>query len=356
MTGSVAEWAFAAAWCLSAGLISAVITYAIAAAAARLGLLDEPNERSSHVRPTPRGGGIGIVATCACAVVVAWSMGVGGPAGAAWLLVAAFGIAMISLLDDVTSVSHRLRLAAHVLAAMLAVLATGPYRQVDLGSLGTLDLGPAAWPLSIIWIVGMTNAFNFMDGIDGIAGIMAAVAMAVLAGGFALAGEGSMAGLSTALAAAAAGFLVWNWHPARIFMGDVGSAFLGFLIASLPLLGSPPTRAWLLAMVALVMWPFLFDTVFTLLRRLGRGENVFEAHRSHLYQRLVICGWSHRVVAILYGALGGLAGAAGLAARAWPADARLLDPLAATFVVASAIGLVLLVHGSEARLPCRTAS
>lgn len=356
VAGASIEWAAWAGWCLTAACVSSAITFVVSTVADSLSLLDRPNERSSHVRPTPRGGGIGIVAVGGLAVLVLWLVGIGGPPGKAWLFGAALGIAAVSGLDDVTTVSHHLRLAVHVAAAAVAAIAMGPFRTVDLGDFGMVNLGLAAWPLSIVWIVGMTNAFNFMDGIDGIAGLTAVVAMGVVACGFALAGEPYAAALAASLSAAACGFLVWNWHPARIFMGDVGSAFLGFLIAALPLLGSGPTRAWLLPAVVLVMWPFLFDTLFTLLRRLGKGENVFEAHRSHLYQRLVIAGWSHRTVALLYGGMGCLAGTAALAARVLPTSSRPLELSAMACVIVGAAALLLLVQGSEARLGCHTAS
>jgi UDP-N-acetylmuramyl pentapeptide phosphotransferase/UDP-N-acetylglucosamine-1-phosphate transferase len=198
----------------------------------------------------------------------------------------------------------------------VATVAAGPARVIDLGWLGQFDLGPAGWVLTVLWIVGMTNAFNFMDGIDGIAGITAAAALGVVSGGFWLGGDGYGALLAAAVAAAAVGFLVWNWQPARVFMGDVGSASLGYTIAVLPLVAGEAERRWLLPLTVAVMWPFLLDTTLTFLRRLRNGENVLEAHRSHFYQRLVIGGWSHSTVALIYGVASLGAGLAVLAARA----------------------------------------
>jgi len=305
------EWI---AWCGLAAAVSAAITYAIARIAAAAGVLDHPNARSSHSRPTPRGGGLGIVVVLLAAGAVLAVRGVPVPEHA-WL--AGLGLALVAVvsgLDDLTTISAPARLAAQVLAAGLATAAAGPARGVELGSLGAWEWGLAGWGLTLIWIVGMTNAFNFMDGIDGIAGLTAAVALGVFTVGARLAGDPFAAGLAAAGAAAAAGFLVWNWQPARIFMGDVGSASLGYTIAVLPLLAGEPHRRWLLPLTTLVMAPFILDTGLTLLRRLRKGENVFEAHRSHFYQRLVIAGWSHASVAVLYGLASLVAGVAALAA------------------------------------------
>jgi len=304
------------AWTAVAALSGAALTYGMIQLTSRFGILDEPNARSSHARPTPRGGGAAIVAVGMVAVAVLWAAGAVPPSRGGWAAVAALAVAVISGIDDIAPISHRLRLVLHLAAAGVAVWALGPVREVDLGPLGSYAFAPAGWGVSILWIVGMTNAFNFMDGIDGIAGITAAVALAVIAAGLWSAGAAFGALTAAALAAAAAGFLVWNWQPARIFMGDVGSAFLGFTIAVLPLAAGEQASRWLLPLTACVMAPFILDTSLTLLRRLKSRENIFEAHRSHLYQRLVISGWSHAAVATLYGALAALGGAVGLALQA----------------------------------------
>ena len=150
-----------------------------------------------------------------------------------------------------------------------------------------------------MWIVGLTNAYNFMDGIDGIAGGLALIAgsgWAII--GF-LSGQQFVGDIGALIAASNLGFLLHNWPPARIFMGDIGSAFLGFTLAVLPLIaGRNDPRLFIVGF--LVVWPFIYDALFTLARRLARKENIFEAHRSHIYQRLVIAGYSHRFVTLTY--------------------------------------------------------
>lgn len=164
------------------------------------------------------------------------------------------------------------------------------------------------WSLLTIWIVGALNIYNFMDGIDGIAGIQAVVAGVAWAIFGALLGAPYVAFVGAIVAAGALGFLTLNWPPAKIFMGDAGSTVLGYMFAVMPMLivveakeAGGFDRALLAA--ALVLWPFLVDGTFTIFRRLRNRENILKAHRSHLYQRLVIAGKSHQQVTLVYGAL-----------------------------------------------------
>jgi UDP-N-acetylmuramyl pentapeptide phosphotransferase/UDP-N-acetylglucosamine-1-phosphate transferase len=263
-------------------------------------ILDHPNERSSHSSPRPRGGGVGIVI-----VVVAGTLLLDHAAiGALWpWLAAAIAIAVTGWIDDVRSLPTGLRVTVHLIAGIGAVLAYGGF-----AGLSQLSFGLLAAPLTVLWIVGLTNAFNFMDGIDGIAGaqaLMAGAAWAVIADHR---HDAVLLHAALLIAAASAGFLLHNWSPARIFMGDVGSTFLGFTLAVVPLLSGAGRRDALIP--ALIVWPFVFDSGFTFLRRLGKRENVFAAHRSHLYQRLTIAGWSHARVALLYMAFAAVGGAA----------------------------------------------
>jgi UDP-N-acetylmuramyl pentapeptide phosphotransferase/UDP-N-acetylglucosamine-1-phosphate transferase len=214
-------------------------------------------------------------------------------------------VATISWIDDLRSLPTSIRLAVHLAAAILAVAGLGFWTVIDLPLLGRVSVGWWGLALVIFWIVGLTNAYNFMDGTDGIAGIQA-----VIAGlGWAFLGWGSgdavVGGLGFILGCSSLGFLLHNWPPARIFMGDVGSAFLGYTLATLPVMmgGRGSENGAALVVGVAMVWPFVFDTAFTLLRRLSRGENVFAAHRSHLYQRLVAAGSSHRRVALIYGSL-----------------------------------------------------
>ena len=274
--------------------------------AERRQILDIPNDRSSHQQPVPRGGGLAIVTvtlvgtalfvfvqeTSLLSVFFAYLCG-------ALLIVA------VSWVDDVRSLPTGMRFCAHTASALLAVWVFGPWKTVEIPVSGELFLGMLAVPITLLWIVGLTNAYNFMDGIDGIAAGQAVVAaLGWTALGW-LTGQYFLSALGLFLAASSLGFLGHNWSPARIFMGDVGSAFLGYSFAILPpmgsfLLGGPRSQAQFPTIGLLFVWPFVFDTSFTILRRLARGERVYTAHRSHLYQRLVIAGYSHRFVTLLY--------------------------------------------------------
>lgn len=264
--------------------------------ALRRQILDVPNERSSHTSATPRGGGVAVVAVCAVGWAVALALGAGR--GLAGLAVAALTVAAVSWIDDVRTLTTRSRFLIHAAAAGLLLYAMGTWGAITVPLLGTVPVGLVGIPLAFVWVVGLTNAYNFMDGIDGVAALQAVMAGAFWAAvGYSL-GVPSVTITGLLIGAGSAGFLVHNWSPARIFMGDVGSAFLGLVFAALPLEagdGRVPLGG------LLCVWPFVFDASYTFIRRLRAGEDVFAAHRSHLYQRMTTGGRSHRFVASLYG-------------------------------------------------------
>jgi UDP-N-acetylmuramyl pentapeptide phosphotransferase/UDP-N-acetylglucosamine-1-phosphate transferase len=299
-------------------------------------------------RMVPRGGGLAIVAvTFIAALVAAWLDPAMQQAIAAWL-VPAVVIAAVSLRDDFRPLPAVVRLAVHVAASVAFVAVVGPITEVAVPGFGEVRLGAAARPLTVLWIVGLTNAFNFMDGIDGIAGLNAVAAGVTLAVAAGLAGGNSVAIAGLAISCGGLGFLTSNWPPAKVFMGDVGSTFCGFSLAGLPLVLPAPARHAVLPVVALAMWPFIFDSGLTLLRRVVRRENVFEQHRGHLYQRLVIAGWSHRAVAGLYGLLAAVGGAVAVAPLVDPTLRAAAGNAAAAFLVVAPVLLVTLVQTAEA--------
>lgn len=267
--------------------------------------IDRPNPRSSHAAPMPRGGGIGIVAgtLAGVAAVLAAVPGVfydfdrgllAGLAGGA-LIVAACGLA-----DDVRTMGFAAKLAWQALGAGLFLAGGATISHLALPGLGALGLGPVGPVLAFLWLIGFTNAFNFMDGLDGLAAGTALVGACLVALTAVALGDATVTSLAGLLAAAAAGFLVFNWPPARLFMGDVGSQFLGFMLAGLGLLlARGDAGGTLILVVPLLMFHFLFDTTLTMLRRWRRGEQVTAAHRGHLYQLLHQSGMSHGRVSLL---------------------------------------------------------
>jgi len=337
------------AWCLAALATAALLTRGLIDWTVARGIIDTPNARSSHTRSTPRGGGLSIVIVVAAVAGVIAAIRPDELLRIGGAIVPALAIAAVSWLDDVHTLRNRTRFVVHLAAAVAAVAVLGPVTRVDLGSLGMVRFGPLAWPLTLLWIVGLTNAFNFMDGSDGIAGITAAAAAAGIAAAAAACGAGPVAVIAAACAGASLGFLTSNWQPARIFMGDVGSAFCGFLLAVLPLAVRADAVPEVLPVAALALWPFIFDTSLTLLRRLRAGENIFQAHRSHLYQRLVIAGWSHRGVASLYGGLAAFGATIAVAPLFDPAVRRAADQVALVMPLVVAAVLIVLVTIAERR-------
>ena len=294
----------------SAALLAYVAVGGLRTWARRRRMIDVPNERSSHTRPTPRGGGLAIAVVTLGGLLVVHLGVVRRPLDVPALgyLAGAGLVALVSWTDDVRSLSSLTRLVAHALGAAIAILALGHWTAVAIPGVGELTLGWLGLPLTAVWLIGLTNAYNFMDGIDGIAagqGVVAGLAWFAIGS---IAGEPLVSTLGLLLAGSCLGFLGHNWPPARIFMGDVGSAFLGYSFAVLPMLlsrlsGDARLRALAPVLGCLIVWPFVFDATITFLRRLARRENVLAAHRSHVYQRLVIAGRSHRCVTSLYVAL-----------------------------------------------------
>jgi UDP-N-acetylmuramyl pentapeptide phosphotransferase/UDP-N-acetylglucosamine-1-phosphate transferase len=273
-------------------LVSALGTHRFSQPGSRLFVLDHPNERSLHEQPVPRSGGVAIVSATGAALLLA-SLATPLDRSLAWIAGGALLVAAVSFLDDRVDVPPLHRFGVHVAAA--ALLLAGGLRASGLG-LPAPEWGfPAVVGIvfTVLFVVWMTNLYNFMDGMDGFAGGMGVLGFGALALLGWLAGHAAFTLAAAVVAAACAGFLVFNFPPARIFMGDVGSSTLGFLAAALALWGSRE-GIFPLWTAVLVFSPFIVDATVTLLRRLLRGERVWEAHRTHYYQRLVRMGWGHR--------------------------------------------------------------
>jgi Fuc2NAc and GlcNAc transferase len=279
-------------------VVAGVLTGFIRSRALARGMLDVPNARSSHVTPTPRGGGVAIVvaATIGFAVLTALDR------ISHELLIAMLGgglaVAVVGYFDDRHQLSARVRLAVHFAAALWALAWLGGLPPLRFGE-HTFTFGWGGYVLGALGIVWTLNLFNFMDGIDGIAALEAV--FIVCAGSIISIWTGGATEVSAAgpiLAAACVGFLLWNWPPAKIFMGDAGSGYLGYAVAVLALAAARESS------VALLVWVilgglFFVDATVTLARRLMRGERGYEAHRSHAYQWLTRRWQSHLRVTLL---------------------------------------------------------
>lgn len=262
-------------------------------------LLDRPNERSSHSAPTPRGGGIAIVVAFVASLTAAADASATTTLA---LIGGGVGVAVVGFVDDHGHIAARWRLLAHFACASWILYWIGVPRLEWMGD--TANLGFMAAVLAVLYLVWMLNLYNFMDGIDGIAGVEA---VTVGAGGTAVywvAGMpmGSDAVLPALLSAASLGFLLWNFPPAKIFMGDAGSGFLGLMLGALSLQAAV-ARPVLLWCWLVLLGVFIVDATVTLVRRLLRGERVYEAHRSHAYQHASREFGAHRPVTLAVAAI-----------------------------------------------------
>lgn len=247
--------------------------------------MDEPNHRSLHTAPIPRSGGLGIMAGVLVAWVILWAYGSNSIAP----LMLGFVLCAFSLIDDVRGLPVALRFATQLLVATILLLMLDVQAVLPGGLLGLVPL-----VLAVGW---MTNLYNFMDGSNGLAGGMAFFGFGFLGLAALLAGDPAFALVSISVALAAGGFLLFNFHPARIFMGDGGSVPLGFLAAAIGVMGWQQ-KLWPALLPVIVFAPFVVDATVTLIRRGLRREKVWQAHREHYYQRLIRMGWSHRKLAL----------------------------------------------------------
>jgi len=286
---------------LVSALVTLALTFILMTGKTGAMVRDIPNERSLHSMPIPRVGGIALMVGMLCG----WALLM--PFLAWWIVLPAAGLFALSLLDDMRNLSPQIRLAGHFFAALVALLGA------DVQLLWFVPV--------LLFIVWMTNLYNFMDGSDGLAGGMAWFGFGGYGIGAWLTGNEMFALLNFSVAAAAVGFLAFNFHPAKVFMGDAGSIPLGFLAAVFGVSGWQQGY-WPLWFPLLVFSPFAADATVTLLKRARRGKKLSQAHRSHYYQRLVQMGWGHRNTALAEYALMALTGTAALAALALPASGQ----------------------------------
>jgi Fuc2NAc and GlcNAc transferase len=267
----------------TAALVTALLTGLLYRYAFRAGLIDRPNPRSSHTIPTARGGGLAIVATASAALGLLCLLNILPVRLFAAAAGGGLAVAAVGFFDDRHALPARVRLAVHLCAAIWCLAWLGGLPPLLIGR-QLIHLGWSGYLLGTLAIVWVLNLFNFMDGIDGIA---ASEAIFVTCAGAVLGSPPATPEVLAAaiVGAACMGFLVWNWPPAKIFMGDVGSGYLGFMIAVLALAAtrSNPVSIWVWLILG---GTFFVDATVTLVRRTLHGERVHEAHRSHAYQWL----------------------------------------------------------------------
>ncbi len=289
---------------VAVGFLSWWITAQLVQGASFIRSLDHPNERSLHAHPTPRIGGVAMVVSLLTGTLAVSAVSVWPENGLAnrleyfrqelWILGPTFFLALVSFCDDRLGLSIRIRLTLQMLAATSMVLGGHMViRTFTIPGWGVFDFGWASVPLTVLFVLWMTNLYNFMDGMDGFAGGMTVIGFGLLGYFGWVSHHPLLFGIAALQTAAAAGFLAHNFPPAKIFMGDVGSISTGFLGGALIVLGCRDA-VFDLWVPLIIFSPFILDATFTLLRRALRGERIWEAHRDHFYQRVVLSGWGHR--------------------------------------------------------------
>jgi UDP-N-acetylmuramyl pentapeptide phosphotransferase/UDP-N-acetylglucosamine-1-phosphate transferase len=329
---------------ITALLLAAGLTRRFSTPGSRLYILDHPNERSLHSNPTPRSGGVGVLTgACVAMLWVFWRHGM--QSELIWLLASVSLLAVVSYYDDRRPLPVAVRLLAQIASSSMLLAGGLVLSGVSLPGATWVWLPWVGYVASVFFIVWMINLYNFMDGMDGFAGGMAVIGFAMFAILGWMHGHTVFACVSLAVCAAAMGFLLFNFPPARIFLGDVGSAPLGLIVASLSLWGARDA-VFPLWVALLIFSPFVVDATVTLVRRLVAGERIWEAHRSHYYQRLVQLGWGHRNTVLREYALMVACGLSALWAVRQPAGQQWL---VLAFWLACYAALILSVHILEKR-------
>ncbi len=268
------------------GLISFLLTYAIRYLAIKHKLMDIPNERSSHAVPTPTGGGLAIVITWYIGITILYAFEL-IETSLFFALLSGIILMIISLIDDFVSLKPIVRLIFHFITVVIAFYILGGLRAFIIPGLNP-QLFIFLYPIVILGMVWFINLFNFMDGLDGFASteaIILGLVMFIFSGNL----------INLILIFSVAGFLIWNWPKAKIFMGDVGSIQLGFILVVLGIHFHNTLQFSILNWIMLSS-PFWFDATYTLFRRWRNGEKLSQAHKKHAYQRIVQAGFSHQKV------------------------------------------------------------
>lgn len=330
-----------------AAFIGSISTMFTAILVSRLRVFDIPNERSSHSVPVPRGGGLAIVAGFLIGVSLIQFFGKTVPLRSEYFggfLFSLLLIAGVSLYDDIQHRSIKVKFLTQLASIFVAMAAGNFIDVIYLPWIGEVKALMVMLPFSLLWLLGLTNTYNFMDGLDGMAGATAVVVSGFFS--YIAFQEGShfVYLISLVLCMATLGFLFFNWAPARIFMGDVGSTFLGFTFATLAIIAARHDLGHTSFFVMpLLLFHFIFDSIFTFVRRLSNGDNVFQAHRTHLYQLMNLLGYSHKAVALIYAGFAVIQGLAAIWMISLPGEQRLFIFL--PFVIAYFyLGIRVLIH------------
>ena len=334
---------------LAAFVASILLTPLVKRLAFRIGAVDAPNYRKVHARIMPRLGGLAIFLAFLIGVALLYPFLLSNPApqtGQHLLLSIILGACIIvatGVIDDMREISAKAKMLGQLIAALIVIFVGGI--QIDFINLpffGELNFGFLSIPLTILWIVGITNAINLIDGLDGLAAGVSSIALITLAGMAFIMGNMFVLAIAAVLAVATIGFLFYNFHPAKIFMGDTGALFLGFMISVLALLGFKNITIISLIIPVIMLGVPISDTFFAIVRRLRMKKKWSDPDKSHLHHRLLDMGFTHRqTVLIIYGIamMFGLAAIILNMAKFWGAMLLITVILVAVEIFVEIIGL-----------------
>lgn len=320
-----------------------ILTPLVKRLAFRLGAVDAPNYRKVHARIMPRLGGLAIFGAFMIGILLLKFVTNFESDYLFAILIAATIIVATGIVDDMREISAKAKLLGQVVAACIVVFVGGiQIDNINLPFGGELEFGWLGIPFTIIWIVGITNAINLIDGLDGLAAGVSTIALMTLAVMAMIMGNGIVIAMAAILAAATIGFLFFNFHPAKIFMGDTGALFLGFMISVLALLGFKNVAVISFVIPVIMLGVPISDTFFAIVRRLRSGKKWSDPDKSHLHHRLLDLGFSHRqTVTIIYAmaAMFGLAAVIFSMAKVWGAILLIAVILVAIELFVEIIGL-----------------
>lgn len=345
---------------LAACVCALAVSFALSRRLARLKFLqDAPNARSSHKRTTPRSGGFAIFAGFACGLASLTAILAAGMIRADYLFFSLFALCAFAIgaIDDSLTMSARTKLAAQTILASAFVFEYGGISLIDAPILGETPLGLLSGPISVVFIIGVMNVYNFMDGANGIAATCGAFALASLSVAAAVLGDTHWAAPALILAISICGFLPANFPGGRLFMGDGGSQLIGFCASALAILAAQGTQYKLSAyFLPVALAPFVLDVAFTLAHRRLRRHQIGVAHREHLYQLLIGGGASHVFVTAIYMSLTAISCATAMFMLSAPPSWRFAVPLLLSVALAPGALRIYNRARAEGRLPSRPQS
>ncbi|MDM5246474.1 MULTISPECIES: MraY family glycosyltransferase [unclassified Lysinibacillus] len=331
---------------IAAFIASILLTPLVKRLAFRIGAVDAPNYRKVHARIMPRLGGLAIFLSFLIAVAIFQPILIKNIDGSDYLLAIIIGACIIvatGVIDDMREISAKAKLLGQLVAALIVIFVGGiQISTVNLPFVGELDFGLLSIPLTIIWIVGITNAINLIDGLDGLAAGVSTIALMTLAVMAFIMSNMFVLAMASILAAATFGFLFYNFHPAKIFMGDTGALFLGFMISVLALLGFKNVTFVSFIIPVIILGVPISDTFFAIVRRVRMKKKWSDPDKSHLHHRLLDMGFTHRqTVLLIYGIaiMFGLAAIIFSMAKVWGAILLVAVILTAIEILVEVIGL-----------------